>query len=292
MKTTGVDVETGPPLLVAMHDPVEAEHFRKELELMRQFSAIVPPRVLTGAEVRAKVPALTDHIQAGFFLDNDLPLDPRVVVDTLIEVLRERGVQLIERQAVRSADIAAGRVRSITLANGRSLSADEVLVAAGSGSHRVGTLFGLNLPVVAGQGYNFVLPSSPDFTHAVIFQDAHFVATPLADGIRLGGTMELTGDDPKFDQRRVDAIVRSAEPLVHLDYSVKRNTWSGCRPLTSDGLPLLGRVRGWQNLSVAVGHGMYGLTLAPATGLAMSELIVDKRSSVDLTAFNPNRFKL
>jgi D-amino-acid dehydrogenase len=289
LKRWDVSVETGPSLLVAMHDPAEAEKFRHELELMRDYSAIVPPTVLTGAQVREKVPALTQHIDAGFFLDNDLPVDPREVVDSLVEVLRRRGVRLIASRPIKSVDHKAGTVNGIALTDGTRLKADDYLLAAGSGSHAVGKLFGVDIKVIAGQGYNFVLPSSPDFTHPVIFQDAHFVATPLADGVRLGGTMELTGDNPVYDQRRVDAIIRSARPLVNLDFSEPKHTWSGCRPLTSDGLPMIGRYGGWSNFSVAVGHGMYGLTLAPATGNAIAELLIDGKASVDLTPFAPNR---
>ena len=289
LKRWNVAVDTGPSLLVAMHDRADAEKFRHELELMREYSAIVPPTVLTGDQIRAKVPALTQHIDAGFYLDNDLPVDPREVIDSLIEVLRGRGVRLIESQPLKSVDHKAGTVNGLVLSNGTRLTADDYLLAAGSGSHAVGKLFGVNIKVIAGQGYNFVLPSSPDFTHPVIFQDAHFVATPLADGVRLGGTMELTGDNPVFDQRRVNAIIRSAKPLVNLDFSDPRHTWSGCRPLTSDGLPSIGRLGGWSNLTLAVGHGMYGLTLAPSTGNAIAELLIDGKASVDLTPFSPNR---
>ena len=292
LRGLGVTIDTGPPLLVAMHDPAEAEHFRAELELMRQFGGIVPPTLLTADEIHAAIPALTGHVATGFFLDNDLPIDPRVMIDSMIGVLRARGVRVVEHRTIRSVDHTLGTVRSLTLSDGSEVPTEHILIAAGAGSHAVGKLFGMNIPVVAGQGYNFVLPSSAAFTHPVIFQDAHFVATPLADGVRLGGTMELTGDRPKFDQRRVDAIVRSARPLLDLEYDKSRSTWAGSRPLTSDGLPIMGRSKTLSNVSLAVGHGMYGLTLAPATGAAMTELLCDPRPETNLQAFSPTRFGL
>jgi D-amino-acid dehydrogenase len=123
----------------------------------------------------------------------------------------------------------------------------------------------------------------------VIVEETHAVATPFADRIRLGGTMELAGDEPTFDQRRVDAIVRSMGRLLDLAWEERFETWAGSRPMSADGLPLIGRTRRLANVVVAGGHGMYGLTLAPATACAVAELIVEDRASTDLRAFDPDR---
>ena len=126
----------------------------------------------------------------------------------------------------------------------------------------------------------------------MIFEEAHVVATPFADRIRLGGTMEFDGDEPRFDQRRVRAIVESMLTFLDLDLDLDAyfDPWSGSRPMTPDGLPLLGRPHGFENMVVAGGHGMFGLSLAPATALALSELIIDGRSPTDLSDFHPERF--
>ena len=93
------------------------------------------------------------------------------------------------------------------------------------------------------------------------------MATPFADRIRLGGTMEFDGMQPRFDQCRVDAIVASLRTFVELDFGAASDTWAG-------------------------GHGMFGLSLAPATALVVSELIGDGRADTDLAAFHPDRFTL
>jgi D-amino-acid dehydrogenase len=104
--------------------------------------------------------------------------------------------------------------------------------------------------------------------------------------------MEFGGDVPRFDQRRVDAIVASLGGLLDLDLADHFDPWAGSRPMSPDGLPLLGRPRGIDNLLIAGGHGMYGLSLAPSTALAISELIVEGRSPTDLSDFRPDRFSL
>ncbi|MFM7686221.1 MAG: NAD(P)/FAD-dependent oxidoreductase [Actinomycetota bacterium] len=126
----------------------------------------------------------------------------------------------------------------------------------------------------------------------MIFEEAHVVATPFADRIRLGGTMEFDGMQPRFDQCCVDAIVASLRTFVELDFGVASDTWAGGRPMSPDGLPLLGRPKDLSNVVMAGGHGMFGLSLAPATALVVSELIGDGRADTDLAAFHPDRFTL
>ena len=165
----------------------------------------------------------------------------------------------------------------------------ELVLAAGAGLHALGRRLGLRLEVVAGQGYNVALPTTERLGRPVIVEEVHTVATPFDDRIRLGGTMELTGGVPSFDPRRVDAIVRSMRRYIDLDWESGWDVWSGSRPMSADGLPLLGRTRRFANVVVAGGHGMFGFTLAPATAAVVADLIVERRTSLDLAPFDPDR---
>lgn len=102
--------------------------------------------------------------------------------------------------------------------------------------------------------------------------------------------MEFGGHTPKFDMRRVDAIITSMKPFVNLDWDSKFDTWAGSRPITADGLPFLGRPRRWTNLVVAAGHGMFGLTLAPPTAAIVADLVMYGGTSADIAPFDPDRF--
>jgi D-amino-acid dehydrogenase len=164
------------------------------------------------------------------------------------------------------------------------------VLSAGAGAGLLGKFLGLSLHIVPGQGYNVGLPTTNGLTNPVIFEEAHAVATPFADRIRLGGTMEFAGHNPSFDGRRVDAIITSLRKFVNLEYESKFDAWAGSRPMSADGLPLLGRPKKWTNVVVAGGHGMWGLTLAPATAEVVTELIVDGHASTDLAAFGVDRF--
>lgn len=289
--TLGVDTTLGPELVVPFKDPATAEHHLCTLAPMADYGVKIPTGLLDGDEMRRIVPALSDGIRAGYVVSGDHSVDPRAFVDSMIAAVRSRNVTILEHATVRSVGHANGRVNSITTDQG-TLTFDEVIIAAGAGSRPLGKLFDLRLAVIPGQGYNVGLPVSAGLTHPVIFEEAHAVATPFADRIRLGGTMEFDGLEPRFDQRRVDAILTSLRRFINLDFDAHFDTWSGSRPMSPDGLPLMGRPRQFENLVLAAGHGMFGLSLTPTSALAIAELVLEGRSSIDLTDFDPDRFRL
>lgn len=284
MATLGVDTTQGKPLVVPFHDPSAAEHWGGLMSPMNEFLGLPALKLLDGDELRAVVPALTQHINAGYVMEVERSLDPRRYVDSLIDALGKRGVRFVEHATISSFDYSGGRVRSVKTNDGM-VTADEFLLTVGASSRLIGKMLGVRLPVVSGQGYNVALPKSDGLDSPVIFEEAHAASTPLHDQIRLGGTMEFAGDQPKFDGRRVEAIINSMRKFVDLDWEARTGTWAGSRPMTADGKPYIGRPRGFSNLTVATGHGMFGLTLSPVTGQAVSELIMTGTTSADLRPF-------
>jgi D-amino-acid dehydrogenase len=115
----------------------------------------------------------------------------------------------------------------------------------------------------------------------------------MGDMLRFAGTLELAGLDLSINRRRVQAILR-AVPGYLPDLDPKNleliEIWRGLRPCTPDGLPFLGRSRACENLIVAAGHAMIGMSLSPVTGKLVSQLVAKERPSIDLTALNVERF--
>jgi D-amino-acid dehydrogenase len=118
------------------------------------------------------------------------------------------------------------------------------------------------------------------------------IATPLAGRLRLAGTLELAGLDLSVDRRRVDAVVRAGRVgLSGLDGRRTLDVWRGLRPCSPDGLPIVGRPDGLENVVLATGHGMMGLTLAPVTAQLVGELVTGVQPSHDLAPLSPARFR-
>ena len=288
LATQGVAVSLSRELLVPYHDVAKAEHHLAALQPMVEFGARIPDRVVDGDELRRIAPAITDHIRAGLVMPGDRAIDPRRYVDSVIDILQSRNVRIVEHTEVTGVESSGNRVRSLTTTSG-AIDGEEFVLSAGAGSRLVAKHFDLRLSVIPGQGYNVALPTSPGLQQPVIFEEVHAVATPFEDRIRLGGTMEFAGDHPPFDDRRVDMIVASMRRFLDLDWDQRFDTWAGSRPMSADGLPFRGRPKRWSNVVVGAGHGMFGLTLAPPSGVAISELIMTGRSSTDISAFDPDR---
>ena len=104
--------------------------------------------------------------------------------------------------------------------------------------------------------------------------------------------MEFSGINNKIRKERVEAIAVGAQkfyPEIEITQEEKAQAQSGMRPVTPDGLPYIGRSSKINNLTFATGHAMMGWSLGPATGKLVSDIIDEKKTSMDISAFIPER---
>jgi D-amino-acid dehydrogenase len=167
-----------------------------------------------------------------------------------------------------------------------------VVLAAGAWSPGVVSRLGLALPVQAAKGYSVTVRCGRDrLADLVLLSEAKVAVTPLGDRVRFAGTLELAGLDLSVNARRVRAILRAAERfLPGLAESPRLETWRGLRPLCPDDKPVLGRPRAFENLVIATGHGMSGISQGPMTGRLVAELCLGVPPSLPLAPFSPDRF--
>lgn len=160
------------------------------------------------------------------------------------------------------------------------------------------------MPLAAGRGYSFTVKTETALGVPLYLPALRVACTPAPEGMRVAGTMEFRSADAPVDQRRIDAIVRSATGLFEVawgaggrfpagraagvDWSSISDRWVGPRPVTADGLPLIGRTK-HQGIYVAGGHGMWGMTLGPATGRLLAEYITKGERPAALHPFDPCR---
>ena len=277
-------------LFLAAMNPGYLDHLAEELEIMRQFGYGEPVQ-LSGAELRDFEPALTSEILAGLWIREERHVRPETVSAGVAKWLAERGVELLSGVEVTGIRHSSSGVSHVETSKG-PLEADAILIAAGAWSGQVARMAGVNLPMQAGKGYN-VTVNDPELKlqHATYFSEVKVACSPFNGALRVSGTMELSGVNTAFDPRRIEAIRSGADRcLGNWSRGSGETTWVGMRPMLPDGLPAIGRAPGFDNLFLATGHAMLGITLGPATAVAIASLMTSQGDVPDLTAFDPGRF--
>lgn len=253
----------------------------------------LPIETLDGAACRAREPVLNDSIVGGYFHPLDAHLRPNRYVAELGRAVRESGGEICEATAIRGIRRENARIESVATAAGE-FSGRDVVLALGAWSPLFARQLDLRIPIQPGKGYSITYTRPQHCPRIPLtLKERAVCVTGWSSGYRLGSTMEFAGYDASLNRTRLDALRRgAAEYLIEPEGPQVQEEWYGWRPMTYDDLPILGRCANVQNLVLATGHGMLGVTMSAATGLLIGELITGKSPSIDMTAFNPSRFCL
>lgn len=256
----------------------------------------IPAEVLTPAATAELEPNVRMAIAGSVYFPLDCHLTPALLMAVLTREVERAGVKVIygtEASGWRSTGTRIDAVRTSRADTGE-LSADEYVVCAGIWSKSIVRDLGLRIPMQAGKGYSLTL-ETPAWLPRVcaILSEARVAVTPMGSTLRFGGTMELTGIDEKINPARVRGIVKSVPryyPDVAAAHFEGATVRSGLRPCPPDGLPFIGRVSRFANLSVATGHAMMGISLGPITGKLVAEMLSDEPLSCSIGGLRPDRY--
>ena len=278
--------------LLMLFKTKEAEHEEANtVEMASRYG--VEAYLLNASEVQNLETQIKVDVKGGVYFPGDAHLNPNVLVSNLIKYLRQKGVSFRDKTTLKDFQIDNGKVLAVKTNNG-DFRFDEVVMALGSWSGEMGGKLQLSLPMQAGKGYSFTLNDVVNNVQIPsIFLEARVAVTPMGNSLRFGGTMEITGVDHRINMNRVKGIVNAIPryfPKMLVPMPNQENVWHGLRPCSPDGLPYIGRSKKIENLIIATGHSMMGLSLAPATGLLVSELVDNKKSSMNIELFEPERF--
>jgi D-amino-acid dehydrogenase len=289
-RADGVDFEMhNDGLLMAFTGREDLDNHLAYLDLVKQYG--LEPTTLLGDDVRAHEPLLSDEVIGGLYFPKERHLVPGQLAQSLHKRLLELGVEVVENAPVTAVDRVGDHVHAVH-ADGRKFVADRVVLAAGAWTGEVSKQFGYRLPVRPGKGYSLEVEPF-GLRGATNLWDAHVAITPFDNALRIAGTMEFGGLDEKINQVRVDAILRA--PAKYLrgwqPPKVAPRARAGMRPMTPDGLPIMGRLGALKNAYVSTGHGMLGLTLATGSAAVMADLVVHDKISPLLAPFDPARYR-
>lgn len=248
-------------------------------------------RNISAEEVREMEPNANIDCKGAVYFDSDAHMTPELFMSEMLSYLKSNGVTFYTNEEVQELSISEGKINKI-LTNKRIFKADEVLVAAGSWSSLLTKKLGVNIPIQAGKGYRINVKRETGIRIPAILVEAKVAVTPMNGFTRFAGTMEITGINDLKNPKRVKAISNAASNYYQgfaINQEELNNTDCGLRPCSPDGLPYIGRTDKYKNLVIASGHAMMGWSLGPSTGKLVSEIISDKKTSLNINPFHPDR---
>lgn len=256
--------------------------------LWRRRGIAVEP--LTGDGARRIEPALGRDVESGLLVsDAGHMVDPRALSSALAALFARQGGTTIHGEV---RDVATRRDGGLELALDRGrLAAGAAVLAAGAHSKRLAARMGARTPLETERGYHVMLPRPGlALRRPVIAIDGGFAITPMADGVRLAGTVELGGLDAPASGARADLIAARARAVVPGLDTTGATRWMGLRPSLPDSLPVIGRSPRHPAMYFAFGHGHLGATLAAITGRCIAALAAGRPPPIDLAPYRPERF--
>lgn len=276
------------PIMAAFRHAEQASELRHEFEMIERSGQHLETTELSGSDLRSVAPQLADDVELGIRIDGQRYINPGEFTSSLARSVEKRGG--IIRSGWRATGIRSKGTQTIVKTKeGEEFVADWVVVATGAWLNSFDDTLGIRVPVQAGRGYSFSIATAEPVPFPIYFPAVRVACTPISDRLRVAGTMEFRPPDAPLDSKRVDAIIRSARPLLKgVDWDEQQDTWVGSRPVTSDGLPLIGASK-MENVYVAGGHGMWGITLGPLTGQLLAAQIVTGELPEILRPLNPLR---
>ena len=253
----------------------------------------VPAEVLDAQQTAELDPHVTMDVAGSVFFRKDCHLQPARYVGTLEQRLRASGAEMFFDASVTGGRREGGRLRAVETTRGE-VEGDEFVLAGGAWSPELMRELGLRLPMQAGKGYSVTLPHPIELPQRCsILTEARVAVTPMGGALRVGGTMEIAGLNDRVNLRRVEGILRALPqyfPNFRREHFDGLQPWHGLRPCSPDGLPYLGRTKAAENLVVATGHAMMGLSLAPITGELAAQLVDREPPRLDLSLLAPDRY--
>ena len=263
----------------------------ENIQLLKQYG--IENRILQKKDLNEFIEGIPTAAVGGAFLPHDAHLAPDRFVHQLAAQAEKRGVRLLTSCEVIDFESAHRQVTGVKTTRG-DISAEEVIIAGGSWSTELTRKLQLNLSMQPAKGYSItfkrpeVCPSLP-----IAMAEAKVVLTPMANQMRLAGTLELAGFDQSFNMPRVQAVLQALRayfPDIDPHSLELLEIWRGLRPCSPDGLPYLGRAPRYDNVIIATGHGMLGISLAPITGKIVSQLSSHQQPSLNIAPLSVERF--
>lgn len=265
------------------------EHYAETDRLLRAEFNLAATRH-DGPALAELEPALKPGLAGGWHYDTDGHLRPDKLMSAWRRVLEADGVDIRERCQLLGFTTEGRLARKLTTSRG-DLNADAIVIATGAWTPMLKRWLRCPMPIQPGKGYSITMPRPRLCPRLpMIFEEHRVAITPMQSGMRIGSTMEFAGYDDTLNPDRLRLLREGAELYLREPWAEPvAESWWGWRPMTADSLPIIGSLPAFDNVHVAAGHGMLGVSMAPATGKLLCELITGQTPHIDPWPYRVSR---
>ena len=248
---------------------------------------------LNKQQVQDMEPDVALNVSGAVLFKDDCHFYPGKLMLLLKDHLAKNGVQFLLNTTVTGFEKKNNNISAI-ITDKEKVNCSTIVLAGGSWLPLLAKMMGIKLLLQPGKGYSHTYPFvEKNIKYPAILVDGRCAVTPWGNKLRIGGTMELSGINNKVLVKRMQGIYDSAKdfyPGLKIEFPSTEKIWTGLRPVTPDGLPYIGKSPAYENVVFAGGHAMLGISQCTGTGKLVSEIISGKKTSIDINAFDPNRF--
>ncbi|WP_298212179.1 FAD-dependent oxidoreductase [Ferrimicrobium sp.] len=277
------------PILAGFRDRREAEGLLGEFELIQSAGGELHYDLIEGKAAQDRSPLFSPAIGCVIDIHDQRYLNPNRYTHALADSLRARGATFMMEKEVTQLRGTGREVQVRTRDAVEPIRADVAVVATGAWANRLARGLGVRIPVRAGRGYSMICDTQEPATTPIYLPTVRVACTPIDGGLRVAGTMEFRRPDDPLDPQRLEAITRSTRDLLAgIDIDHAHDRWVGPRPVSADGLPLIGPTT-QPGVYLAAGHGMWGVTQGPITGQLLAQAIDSGEVPPELRPFDPLR---
>ena len=290
MRTELTDLEWEPNgLLFVFRSPKAMEHYAETDRLLREEFNLGATRY-DGDALTNLEPALKSGIAGAWHYLTDGHLRPDKLMSAWRRRLEADGVEIREHCELRDLAVDGRLARRLTTSQGE-LSADQIVVATGAWTPKLRAMMRCPIPIQPGKGYSLTMPRPKLCPRLpMIFEEHRVAVTPMATGYRIGSTMEFAGYDETMNPARLQLLREGAELYLREPWAEPvTESWWGWRPMTPDSVPYVGAVPAFDNVWMAAGHGMLGVSMSPATGRLIAEMMTGRTPHIAAEAYRLGR---
>ena len=261
----------------------------REFEIKVRKDLGIEQKLLTQKQVLELEPNLEPVFDAGVIYENAMHArDPHGILKEIFKLFIKKGGKFVQENIKSLKQINENE--TIIESETEVYKFEKSVIASGAFSKNLTDQLGEKIPLDTERGYHVHFKNMDNLiSRPVIFLDRGFGMTPMNQGLRAVGTVELGGLKNPLSKKRIDYVTRCAKELLP-QLGKHDDEWLGFRPTLPDFLPILGPSLKNKNIVYAFGHHHLGWTLGAITGKIVSSIVAEEKTNLDLSPYSSKRF--